>query len=101
MLPSFNTSDTALGRMQSTWAAILNKFVDLPLLQGIQLKNISLVTGANVINHKLGRAPQGYIVTRFQVAGSLIYDTQATNQMPELTLNLTSSANTTVDLWVY
>ena len=100
-LPSFNTNDTAFGRLQSAWARSLNPLVDLPLLQGVLVKNIDLAVGSNVINHGLGRPPQGYIVTRVQNAATTLFDTQSTNPRPALTLLLTSSAACRVDLWIF
>lgn len=101
MLPSFQSNDPSLGRLQNAWASALNPIVDLPLLKGVQLKNVELTTGANIINHRLGRAPQGYILTRTQDAATTLYDTQSTNPRPELTLQLNSSATCRVDLWIY
>lgn len=100
-LPRFQTDDKALGRLQTQWASQINPLLDLPLLQGVQVKAVELVAGANVINHRLGRAPQGYIITRQQGAAVTLYDTQSTNSRPQLTLNLVSSGAGTVDLWIY
>lgn len=101
MLPSFNTNDPAFGRMQSAWSNALNPLVDLPLLQGVLVKNIELTAGANIVNHGLGRSPQGYIITRAQDAATALYDTQASNPRPALTLLITSSATCRVDLWIF
>lgn len=100
-LPRLQSEDAALGRLQTRWKASLDPLVDLPLLQGVLLKNVSLQSGANVVDHRLGRAPQGYLVTRVQGAATSLYDTQAANPRPQLTLNLVSSAAATVDLWVF
>lgn len=82
------------------WASILNPIVSNPANNSLILKNQSLTTGANVINHKLGRILQGWIIVRQRALAS-VYDTQDTNQMPQLTLNLVSSANVTVDIEVF
>ena len=85
---------------QNKWASQINPILDNPLVKGQQLIQISLTSGSNVINHKLGRKLQGWIITGINGAAT-IYDTQATNQMPELTLNLTSNASVTINLWVF
>jgi len=98
MLPILHGDDTV--QMQTKWAAQLNPIIDNPISQGILLKNQVLVSGANVINHKLGRKLQGWIVTRIRASATL-YDTQDANSSPALTLQLTASAGVTVDLYVF
>ena len=70
------------------------------ILDGISLKNVSLLTGANTINHTLGRKPLGYFIVRKR-AQSDIWDTQDSNPNQAITLILNCSANVTVDLWIY
>lgn len=89
-----------LSQLQNRWATILDPVVKSPIVNGSQLSNIKLTTGNNVVNHKLGRKLQGWIVVGIDAVSSL-YDTQATNQTPQLTLNLVASADVTVSLWVY
>lgn len=89
-----------LDQMQTTWATALNPVVANPLVQGQLLTNITLANGNSVINHKLGRKLQGWFVVGIN-GPATIYDTQAGNQMPELTLNLISNATCTVALWVF
>jgi len=82
---------------QTRWASILNPVLSLPPNNGILLKNIQITTGVNVINHKLGQTPQGWIVTD-QDASCTFYRSAPFN---DLTLSLTASANTTISLWVF
>lgn len=89
-----------LDQLQTKWPAIIDPITTNPANNSIILPNISLIVGANVINHKLGRKLQGWRTSRVRAVCSL-YDTQDTNQMPELTLNLVSNAVVTVDLEVY
>lgn len=89
-----------LGLMQERWGSQLNPVLTNLLVQGQLLNNISLVTGANVINHKLGRNLIGWFLTRIK-APAQIYDTQDTNQMQDLTLNLVSDADVSVSIWVF
>ena len=101
MLQLFKTDDPALGRLQTAWSTQLNRLLSIPQSRGVQLTNVQLATGDNVINHTLGRAPLGYIVTRTQDAGVTIYDTQEDNSRKNLTLQLVSSGTARVDLWVF
>jgi hypothetical protein len=86
--------------MQTQWAQTIDPIITNPLNSASVLKNISLVTGANVVNHKLGANLQGWYCSRIRAAAS-IYDTQDTNQTPQLTLNLVASAPVVVDLVVF
>lgn len=89
-----------LPQMQTTWATQLDPIVINPLVKGQLLTGVELSTGVNAINHKLGRKLQGWIVVGIDGVAE-IYDTQRTNQMQQLTLNLTSDADVTVNLWVF
>lgn len=89
-----------LAQTQNTWATSLDPLLNFAPNKGLLLPNISLTTGANVVSHKLGRKLQGWIPVRVRASATL-YDTQDSNQMPQLTLNLTASANVVVDLWVF
>lgn len=100
-LPIFNTDSKDMSLLQTNWASALNPVIDNPITKGIQLKNVTLVTGANVINHLLGRKLQGWIVVRSHGSAATIYDTQDNNQIPNLTLQLNSSAGVLVDIYVY
>lgn len=88
-------------QLMTKWASIINPLLTNPALNVSLLQNISLTTGANVINHKLGRPLQGWYPVRFKGSYAQLYDTQATNQTPQLTLNLNASANVTCDLAVF
>jgi len=99
--------------MLTNWSGTLNPLLANLLTQGQLLQSVPLVSGSNPVNHKLQRKLIGWYVTRrrqFKVTGTPtaydIYDTQDSNQTPELTLTLTSSQGTStnpvlVDLWVF
>lgn len=100
-LPKFQSDVKELGLLQSTWAAILNVFIQNPSNQCIILHSVSLASGANSINHLLGRKLIGWRVVRWHGAWVQIYDTQDTNQIPDLTLNLVTGGAVTVDIEVF
>lgn len=89
-----------LNLMQTQWATQINPLLKSPIANGQQLNSVSLINGTTVVNHMLGRALQGYIVVGSNAAAT-IHDTQASNQTPQLTLVLVSSAAVNVNLWVY
>lgn len=89
-----------LSQLITKWAAQLNPILKNPTVNNLLLKNIQLSTGVNVINHKLSRKLQGWNPTRIRSAATF-YDQQDTNQTPELTLVLVSSADVIIDLEVF
>lgn len=94
------TGDSDLDRVQAEVAKALDN-LQLDILEGELLESVALVTGqANEVAHKLGRKLTGWQVVR-QRADARIWDQQDDNNRPELTVDLRSSANVTVDLWVF
>ncbi len=89
-----------LPQMQNTWATQLDPVISKPWNQGILIQNISLVSGVNVINHRLGRKLVGWIPTRVR-AQETLSDQQDTNPTPELTLLIESSGTIVIDLIVF
>lgn len=89
-----------LPQTQTKWKAILDPFLTAPSNLPILLKNITLTTGDNVINHKLSRDLIGWKVIRQRAAAS-IYDKQDANQTPSLTLVLNTSSDVVVDLEIF
>jgi hypothetical protein len=87
-------------KASTTWASELNPIINNPTIQTNLIKNISLTSGANIINHGLGRKLQGWYPVRVR-SSATFYDTQDSNQTPQLTLTLNSSANVIVDLVVF
>ncbi len=98
MLSSFNTDIRELSLLQSSWASELNPIITNPIVDGIILSGITLVSGNNVINHKLGRPIMGYILIRNNALVT-IYDSNTAQ--PNLTFNLISSGPATVSLYVF
>lgn len=96
-LPIYQDQNKNMMFLQTNWATQLNPVIQKEIVQGILLKNISLLTGANIINHKLSRQMQGWMVSDIDAAVS-IYRSQPLN---DKTLTLTSSGAATISLWVF
>jgi hypothetical protein len=64
------------------------------------VQNVSLKSGANVVNHLLGRPLVGWRIVRINAASTL-FDEQDSNQTPAATLVLVSSAPCMVNLEVF
>lgn len=75
----------------------------IPFSSGVWLRNVAIGTGDTVVNHGLGRKPQGYIVTRVQGNAASIVESLPANQPPDQTRQyaFVATAATTVDLWVF
>lgn len=99
-LPFFDSDDVGLKQLQTAWAKILNPVIDNPAANPVYLKSVVLTSGANTIDHKLGRRLQGWIVVR-QRGVSILYDTQDVNPLPNKTLQIMASSGVTVDLLLY
>lgn len=112
-LPIFKSDDVPFQMMQDRWAGELNPLLLVPIVSGLALQGIRLVSGSNTVNHTLGRKLQGWFLTRkrqWLSSGTPtvfdLTDTQDSNSKPDLTLLLyctegTSSNPALVDLWVY
>jgi hypothetical protein len=85
-------------QMQTRWKSILDPVLANPLLQGRLISNISLVPGDNVINHKLGRAQIGWIVTDNNEGDIDLYRDAPFN---DLTLTLNCDTPAIISLWVF
>ncbi len=99
-LPIFQTSIKEFSLMQTKWASILNAILNNQTLQTSLLQNISLSSGTNVVNHLLGKKLTGWKIVGINALAT-IYDGQDTNQTPERTLILISSAPCWVNLEVF
>lgn len=100
-LPIFQTVIQELSLLQSKWSSLLNVLLNNPSLQCLILQDVPLLNGSpTVINHTLGRVLIGWRVIGIDGVAR-IYDTQATNPRPALTLVLVSDAAVTVNLEVF
>lgn len=82
------------------WAQTLNPLLANPAVNGRILSNVAVVSGANTINHGLGRKLQGYVVIMNNSAVTF-YDSQSVNQMPEINLILNASGPAIISLYVF
>jgi hypothetical protein len=84
-------------QMQTKWKSEIDPVLANPLNAVLILKNISLVAGKNVINHKLGQTQQGWFLVDKQGPG----DVYRTAPFTDLTLTLTSTTAMVVNIGVY
>lgn len=97
-LPLFKDNNTTLQLMQQKWKFLIDPLIANTITQGLQLTNIILVATTPLqINHNLGRVQQGYFITS-QNANAVIWMTSTFNAQ---TFTLESSADVTLNVWVY
>jgi hypothetical protein len=90
-----------LNQVQENIEQTLRSVLQTPILNGVLLTNIDLVTGAvNRVPHKLGRELRGYFIVKKNSAAT-IYDTQSSLKADENFLLLNTSANTNVNIWIF
>lgn len=97
-LPYVQSTIDALNQVQTKWRSLLNPLLAQPT--PIILTNVALINGTTVIPHLLGRVLKGWKPSRIR-ASATIYDAQDSNQTPQTTLVLISSAAVVVDLEVF
>lgn len=71
-----------------------------PINSGTILTGIALKSGDNTVSHKLSQNLQGWFIVRLRGAAT-IYDKQDSNKNQSKTLVLNSSADVTVDIFVF
>lgn len=88
-----------LPTMQTRWKSDLDPMLSNPLNEISILKNVSLMTGDNTINHLLGRVMQGWFLIDLQGIATIYRP--STSPFNKLTLTLTSSADVTCSIGVF
>lgn len=89
-------SERETSLFQDAVAAILGPLSKNPYIDGLLVPNVVLVIGTNTVIHKLGRAPQGWVITDIDSASTIFKVT-----MDSQSLVLDASADVTISLWVY
>lgn len=96
-LPIFKNEDQPFQLMQSSWASQLNPVLENPITNLLILSNIRLTIGTNIINHKLDRNQQGWIIVDLQGAVIPFRNAPFNNK----TLSLSVSAPVTCSIGVF
>lgn len=94
------SEDRVLNMVQDNLVKSINHVAQNPLVNGQILEKVSLLSGANVVVHGLGRPLLGWYITRIR-ASAIIYDTQDLNKNPSSNLQLVASGAVVVDIAVF
>jgi len=96
-LPLLKTGNANIDMLQTKWKSEIDPVLANPITTSSFLTNVSLSTGKNTINHKLGRQMQGWIITDINGIATIYRSAPMNN----LTLTLTASAPVVVSLEVF
>lgn len=99
-IPKVQTDDRNINQLQTNINTALNPILSNPINSGTILNSISLTSGSNTINHGLNKKLQGWFIIGINGVSS-IYDTQSSNSSPDKTLQLVSSSNVSVNVYVF
>ena len=102
MLPplvKLKVEDPDLLRVQDRIYTSLQAALRVPLLDGNLVTQTFSAGVATPVNHGLGRKPVGYLVVS-NSSGAAVAETDKT-QRTAGTLTITTSANVTLDIWVF
>ena len=95
-----NIQDINLNRVQSNVSSALKRILLNPVLDFNIEKNVNLVIGDNVVNHRLSRPPLGWFVVRKRGPADL-YDKQDSNTTPQTNIIINSDAVVSVDIYFF
>jgi len=91
-----NFKDYKYETIQKNTDTFLIQLKSFPMFKGNLLKDIELSATALNVPHRLGRTPEGYLITK-KNANATVWN----GEMDQSIISLTASGNVTVDLWIY
>mgnify|MGYP003154514067 FL=1 len=94
------TGDPVIEELQDNAEPIMKRVEGAFLLDCVLIKKQTIGTSPVVVNHGLGRPPQGFIVIRRR-ANQQVWDLQDINKNTSQTLVLIAGGDVEIDLWVF
>lgn len=85
--------------LQANVADALTPLQNKPILDGILLRSLSVLSGSNTIQHKLGRKIVGYFVVSQTAASGFHDDIQSTSSKTSFVLTATNPC--TLNVWIF
>lgn len=90
------TTNIDVNRLQSQIEQVINPVLRTTLINGVLIKDVAITTAGATIEHKLGRQPQGWMITDKQ-GNTDIWRTAWSEKF----LTLDASGSTTFSVWVF
>ena len=87
-------------RLQSHLKTVLNPLLELPISDGVLIKDLTVNTTDTLIEHKLGRKPEGFLITGLK-SNSVIYESATANDEAARLIILIASATATADIYFF
>ena len=87
-------------RLQSHLKTVLNPLLELPISDGVLIKDLTVNTTDTLIEHKLGRKPEGFLITGLK-SNSVIYESATANNAAARLIILIASATATADIYFF
>jgi hypothetical protein len=87
-------------RLQTHIKTTINPLLELPISDGVLLKDLSIATSDTLIDHRLGRQYEGFIVTRLKT-NSVVFESPTTNSEQDRIIILKASATATADIYFF
>lgn len=102
MIPAFRAIRTAvrdIQRLQDALSKVFNAIQTKQILDGRLVSNVEIASGTiTELDHGLQRPVRGWIVVD-KNANAVVWT--SASEIPNRTLNLNTSANVTISLWVF
>lgn len=100
-LKRVQSTDREINQLQTNLIDYIQPVINSQIVSGYVIQNVALRTGiSNVVPHGLGRPLIGWFIVR-QRGPASVYDTQDTNTTPAQNLILITSADVSVNLFVF
>lgn len=100
-LRKVRSDDDTIRQLQGAVDLVFQELLKKQLIDGNFFEDVELTMGiVNLVPHKLGKEAQGYIVVK-RDANATIWDSESTNEMKNSFLNLRTSADCVISLWVF
>ena len=101
----FKPQDQEFNRLQDSIEQAVNPVIDSRIVDGVYIKEVDLSTADTFVEHKLGRAPLGFIVVRKFAAGDVfesLTDSSGDNYDRKKFINIKASTSlSNVYLWIF
>ena len=96
-LKKVRSDDRIINQVQDNIEQAITPIINSEIIDGLIIKDIEVLTGATLtLSHKLGRTPNGFAVIK-RNANSTVWN----GLIDKKTIELNSSANVTISLWVF
>lgn len=94
-----HTGNPVVDRVQTHLQSTFRPILQNPLSDGVLQKGLTLSTTEKLIDHGLGRVPEGFIITKLN-ASAVVYES-STPDYPQNQIALKASATVTADIYFF